>query len=243
MRRFRVGKLAPDDDGLLRAEPGVHRHLRVLRSTPGEVVCLFDGAGAEVEAEIVTIDERGTLLRLLGPLLRRVESELDSCLVQAVPARSSRMETIVRQATELGVRRVVPVIAERSQQARASTAALERRAERWRRVADAAAEQSQRIRVPLIDSPVPFTGVPWPSLPRPLFIADAETRASDDSPPAAAVTVLVGPEGGWTPGEIESAVAEGARRLYLGPRVLRSDTAGAVALALFQYRWGDLGSS
>jgi 16S rRNA (uracil1498-N3)-methyltransferase len=240
VRRFRVGSLEPDDAGLLHVEPAVWRHLRVLRSTRGDVVCLFDGFGGEVEAEIVAIDDLGASLRPLGSIHRQVESELDSCLVQAVPARWTRMDTIVRQVTEIGVRRVVPVLAERSQQARASAAALERRTERWRRVADAAAEQSRRTRVPAIDAPVPFKSLAWTSLPRPMFVANVGAMASDDVPPAKAVTILVGPEGGWSGEEIERATAQGAYTLYLGPRVLRADTAGAVALALFQYRWGDL---
>ncbi len=254
MRRFRVGSIDADEAGELRVDADVHRHLQVLRLQPGAVVHLFDGRGGEVEAQITDLGDAGASLRLVRLLERRVESSLDSCLVQAVPARAARMETIVRQVTEVGVRRIVPVIAERSQQKRVTPAALERRAERWRRVADAAAEQSGRTRVPVVDSPAALEKLSWEGLPRPLFIAEvgaaeaatlSGTRAPavaeiDAEPAADAVTVLIGPEGGWSPGEIETAVEQSARMLSLGPRVLRADTAGTVALSLFQYLWGDL---
>jgi 16S rRNA (uracil1498-N3)-methyltransferase len=242
VRRFRVDSLAPGEDGLLRVDAGVHRHLRVLRLRPGDVVNLFDGSGGEVVASVATIDDDGTALRLTGSLDRRVESPLDSCLVQAIPARSSRMETIVRQLTELGIRRIAPVIAERSQKARLGAAALDRRAHRWRRVANAAAEQSGRSRVPAIDDVVSLADLSWESLPRPIFIADVGSSSARRPRTADAFSVLVGPEGGWSAAEVEAATAAGASPLSLGPRTLRADTAGAVAMTIFQFLWGDLDS-
>lgn len=266
LRRFRIGSLEPDEAGLLHADAGVHRHLRVLRLAPGDVVYLFDGGGGEVEAQIAVLDDARASLRPIAAVERGVESWLDSCLVQAVPLRSSRMETIVRQVTELGVRRIVPVIGERSRRPGGDAASLERKLRRWRRVADAAAEQSRRTRVPDIDAPLPLQELAWEGLPRPMFIAepgttrpghddagDAESTAArgdgvestgsqwaDAAGAAGSVTVLVGPEGGWSDDEITAAMHEGASALSLGPRVLRADTAGVVALSVFQYLWGDL---
>lgn len=251
-RRFRV-------DAVLEAgreiDPGtaVHHHLRVLRVAAGDIVYLFDGHGAEARAEVLAIDEAGARLKVGEPVTREVESDLDSCLVQAVPVRTPRMETIVRQVTELGVNRIVPVLADRSPPARARPAAWQRKAERWRRIAAAAAEQCGRTWVPSIDDPCRFAELDWDGLPRPLFIAQPAadrdagyegghaTGQRSEREPSTAVTVMVGPEGGWTDTEIEAVRARGGTSLRLGPRVLRADTAGVVAITLLQYLWGDLG--
>jgi 16S rRNA (uracil1498-N3)-methyltransferase len=247
-RRFRVATVEPGADGTLDPSAEVQRHLSVLRAAVGDVVFLFDGDGAEVRAEVVTRSDGEYALRVLGRERRDIESPLDTCLVQAIPARMTRMETIVRQVTELGVQRVVPVLALRSQPGKANPAALERKVGRWRRVADAAAEQSGRNRVPLIDSPCAFSDIAWETLPQPLYITDpvATEPASDalaaigtEAGTGDAATVMVGPEGGWTDDEIETARTHGAAALRLGPRVLRADTAGVVAVTLLQYLWGD----
>jgi 16S rRNA (uracil1498-N3)-methyltransferase len=248
-----VETIEPDSQGVIDPGDGVHRHLRVLRAAAGEIVFLFDGRGKEVEAEITAIDDDAATLRVLGEVRAGVESRLDTCLVQAIPVRSGRMETIVRQATELGVHRIVPVIGQRSRQSKSKDAAQQRRAERWRRVADSAAEQCGRTRVPLIDSPCRFDELSWETLPRPLLIADpgasVAARGTHDGTPAGtldaratatAATVLVGPEGGWTGAEVEAVLTLGGETLQLGPRELRADSAGVVAITLLQYLWGDL---
>lgn len=249
-RRFRVAALDANAEGVLDPGPDVLRHLRVLRATVGDEVYLFDGRGEEVRAAITRLDGDAVRVRVIDRVLRDVESPLTTCLVQAVPARAARMETIVRQSTELGVGRVVPVFARRSQHSKASTASRRRLAQRWRRIADSAAEQCGRTRVPDIDDPAPYAELDWTGLPRPLLLAhpsagskrsvDARGLADGDRPDG--VTLLVGPEGGWSDDEVEAATAHGAVLLQLGPRVLRADSAGTVALAVLQYLWGDLDS-
>jgi 16S rRNA (uracil1498-N3)-methyltransferase len=251
-RRFRVESIELDSQGVIDPGNGVHGHLRALRAAAGDVVFLFDGRGGEVEAEITAIDDDGATLRVISEVQAGRESDLDSCLVQAIPARSGRMETIVRQVTELGVCRIVPVIAQRSQQSKGEPAALERKADRWRRIADAAAEQSHRTRVPVIDRPCRFDGLAWETLPRPLFIMEPGAGGTvvgpgqgaaavfDAASVPAAATVMVGPEGGWTVAEVDGVTSRGGSILQLGSRVLRADTAGVVAITLFQYLWGDL---
>lgn len=247
-RRFRVAALDADADGVLDPGPHVLRHLRVLRAAVGDEIYLFDGRGEELRAVITRLDGDALRVRVIDRVLRDVESPLTTCLVQAVPARAARMETIVRQSTELGVGRIVPVITRRSQQARASASRRRRLAQRWRRIADSAAEQCGRSRVPGIDDPAPYADLDWEGLPRPLLLthpaADGgespDTRALAGGKRPSGATVLVGPEGGWSDDEIEIAVAHGAAALRLGPRVLRADSAGPVALAVLQYLWGDL---
>lgn len=225
----------------------------MLRAVAGDIVFLFDGRGGEIEAEITAIDDEAVALRVIGEAEAGWESSLDTCLVQAIPARSGRMETVVRQVTELGVCRIVPVIAQRSRRAKNEPVALERKVDRWRRVADGAAEQCGRTRVPLIDKPCRFDEIVWETLPRPLLIADPSASCAvlsdhdgkgegrlDARPAVTAATVLVGPEGGWTGAEVDAVLARGGETLQLGPRQLRADSAGVVAITLLQYFWGDL---
>jgi len=182
-RRFRIERLEAAEDGFLEVTGGPVRHLEVLRAKPGDTVIVFDGRGREAEAELVEIGVDRARLLLRRDIQRSVESPLRCCLVQAVPARAPRMDTIVRQATELGVDRIVPVFAERSQHPKGQQKGAERKAERWRRIADAAAEQSQRRLVPDIDAPCRFAELPWPTLPRPMFIGDP---SPPDEPPVEA---------------------------------------------------------
>jgi 16S rRNA (uracil1498-N3)-methyltransferase len=255
-RRFRVANLEAGAAGVVELGAAVVRHLRVLRAAPGDRVRLFDGEGREVEAELVELADHAARARILGAgAAARTESPLRCWLVQALPVRQARMDTIVRQITELGVSRIVPVIAERSQGGRLGVAALQRRTDRWRRIADAAAEQCGRARVPQIDAPCRYDDLDWEGLPRPLFIATPEpaepaAAAADrttiaatgaaGATGAAAVTLMVGPEGGWSDAELATAAGREALPIGLGPRILRADTASVVAVALLQHRLGDL---
>lgn len=238
-RRFRVDSVEPDAAGLIDLG-AVRHHLEVLRAAVGDVVYLFDGRGTEVEAEIRAFDTSGVSAAVRTRVTYESESDLECWLVQALPARPARMDSIVRQVTELGVDRIVPVVAERSQQTKASVTAMQRRTERWGRIAEAAAEQSRRTRVPDIEVPCAFGELEWECLPRPIFIADPGASPVARDPAQVAISVLVGPEGGWTQPEVSTALAAGAQSFGLGPRVLRSDTAGVVAVTLFQALWGDL---
>jgi 16S rRNA (uracil1498-N3)-methyltransferase len=255
-RRFRVGSLDAGAAGIVELGAAVVRHLRVLRTAPGEHVRLFDGEGREVEAEVVELGDHAGRARILeARAAASAESPLRCWVVQALPVRQARMDTIVRQLTELGVSRIVPTLAERSQGGRLGAAALRRRTDRWRRIADAAAEQCGRARVAEIDAPCRYDDLDWDGLPRPLFIATpepAERAAAADRTTiaatgvaagvagAAAVTLMVGPEGGWSDAELATAARRGASQMGLGPRILRADTASVVAVALLQHRLGDL---
>lgn len=264
-RRLRVSAEA------LRRDPveivdGALRHLKVLRLSPGDRVALFDGAGTEVEAELLEVGPERALARAGGRIEHDVEADLDVVVVQAVPVRLQRLDPVVRQLTELGVRAFVPVV---SRHGRGTVATVEGRLDRWRRIADSAAEQCGRRRVMAIAGSGVFDEIPWEDLPRPLLILDpgadpgalepvlqagpeagergpgpgeGGSPAIPGVPGAPGVTLLVGPEGGWSPEELATARGgHGAIPVGLGPRVLRADTAGVVAATVVLHRWGDLG--
>jgi len=234
-----MNSVKPDANGHIDLST-IRQHLEVVRVGVGDLIYLFDGRGMEVEAEISVFDGRAALASVHKQVTRDTESPLECWLIQAIPVRIARMDTIVRQVTELGVYRVVPVFAERSQQANAKPAATRRRADRWGRIAEAAAEQSCRTHVPEIDAPCAFDDLDWECFPRPMFIAEPGKPPVPRVPVTSAVSLLIGPEGGWAEREISAALSSGAQPFGLGSRVLRADTAGVVAMTVFQSLWGDL---
>jgi 16S rRNA (uracil1498-N3)-methyltransferase len=162
--------------------------------------------------------------------------------------KGDKMETIVRMATELGVARVQPALTERTiVQLEASR--WRERARRWQRVAKEATKQCGRAVVPEVDVPQPLgtcldaLGAPAPRELRVCVWEGASAplaAALDAAEGATRVHVLVGPEGGLAVPEVEAARRAGFGIASLGPRVLRTETAGAVVIALLQYRLGDL---
>jgi 16S rRNA (uracil1498-N3)-methyltransferase len=214
-----------------------HHVARVLRLARGESLALFDGRGSEWRATLVETSGRTVRVRLAEPIdAPAVEPALEVALYQAL-LKPERMDWVIQKATELGVSAVRAFPSERSEGARAA------RVERWRRIAVEACKQSGRRTLP---AACPVPGLPAPEAGCPGWILD----------PAAALPVgrmlagrradrlwlATGPEGGFSGEEVGRATGAGWIPVSLGPRVLRAETAGLVALALVMHRWGDLGA-
>jgi 16S rRNA (uracil1498-N3)-methyltransferase len=244
MRRFTI---APEriTGGRVTFDANESRHLsRVLRLRPGDTVIATDGAGSDYTVRLDSVGAAATG-RVLGVAARDAESPLAVTLVQAVP-KGDRMEAIVRAATELGVARVLPALSARTV-VRLDAAAWRERARRWQRVAREAAKQCRRAVVPDVEEPralaerLPLAKTAdlalcfWEGEGPPL-----ERALATAGTPRAAV-LLVGPEGGLDPGEVAAARAQGWTAVSLGPRILRTETAGPAMLAVLQARFGDLG--
>jgi 16S rRNA (uracil1498-N3)-methyltransferase len=157
------------------------------------------------------------------------------------------MEAIVRAATELGVARICPVLAERTV-VRLEPARWRERARRWQRVAREATKQCGRAVIPVVDAPrrLPewLEDLPHGELAICLWEGAAPPLAAALAAPQTVpsrILLLVGPEGGLTPVEVDAARAYGMAVASLGPRTLRTETAGLAALAIVQSRWGDVG--
>ncbi len=214
---------------------------RVLRVSAGDELVLFDGVGGEAPARVVAV--RGDTVEVEQAPLAAAdrESPLRLTLVQGI-SRGERMDLVVQKATELGVCRLVPVLTERSV-VKLDAGQAAKRLQHWQGIAAAACEQSGRTRLPAID-PV-TTLARWLAVagataePRYLLHPGSRQRIRD-LPPSTAATLLIGPEGGLSPGERERALASGFTELSLGPRVLRTETAALAALAILQATAGDL---
>lgn len=219
-------------------EPVTHHAVRVLRLRDGDCIVLFNGRGGEFAAS-VRLDGKRAAARVerFDPVER--ESPLNLTLVQAWVA-AEKLDWIVEKATELGVARVVLAPAERSV-VRLQGERRERRLAHLRRIAVAACEQCGRNRVPdVIAAETLAAALGASGSAEKLILAPETETALAPAAPAAPTALLVGPEGGFTPQEIAAACRLGCRPVRLGPRVLRTETAGLAALATLQALRGDL---
>jgi 16S rRNA (uracil1498-N3)-methyltransferase len=193
-----------------------HHLTRVLRARDGEVVSLADGAGAWRRGVVA-----GGAVEATGEVLRPPPARPTITIVMAV-AKGDRPEWAVQKLTELGVDRIVPLVTARSV-VRWDEARAARHLTRWRLVARQAAMQSRALRLPVIDEPVGFAELVAGDRTG-LVLAEPGGGAPDLTRP----TVLIGPEGGWTPEEL----AVGFPHVGLLPTVLRTETAAVVAATL-----------
>jgi 16S rRNA (uracil1498-N3)-methyltransferase len=220
-------------------QAGLHLS-RVLRLDAGAALTLFDGTGGEYQGTLER-DGRKFWARVGAHDPVERESPLDITLLQGV-ARGERMDLIVQKATELGVARIVPVLAERTV-VRVDAGQRARKLGHWQAVAVAACEQCGRNRVPEVSSPLAL-GDAIAALPadsrRCLLAADAgEPLAAVVSGAPASIALLIGPEGGLADNERRFAAANGFGAYRIGPRILRTETAGLAALAALQTLGGD----
>ena len=244
MRRFAI---APEriDGRLVTFDRAETRHMaRVLRLGPGDLVLAADGQGREYTVRIETLGAvaTGTVLDVAH---RRTESPVALTLVQGI-ARGDTMEAIVRAATELGVSRIVPAITARTVVDLAEDRGRAR-ATRWQRICREAAKQCGRAVTPEVTTPRPLADALealergdlqiclWEEERRPL---GSVLRGAPDG--ARVVALLVGPEGGLTPAEVDHARGLGWEVASLGPRILRTETASLAAITVIEAVLGDL---
>ena len=217
------------------------QHLvRVLRLQPGDAFVIFNGDGGEYGAQVVSAGKRDCVARIGQRREPAVESPLATHLGQ-VMSKGDRLEYAVQKAVELGVTTITLLSSERCE-IRLDGERQDKKVQHLQNVAIHAAEQSGRVRVPVVRGPLPLAA--W------LAETDAALRlvlhpgeATTAALPAqcASAALLVGPEGGFSAAEVQAATARGFLALALGPRVLRTETAPAAALALLQARYGDWG--
>lgn len=235
------GPLESNTEVVLENEQSHYIH-RVLRLRPGDELTVFDGRGGEYPARIAAASKTSITVALGAHVERESESPLAVDLVQGI-GRGDRMDVVVQKSTELGIRRITPVIT-RYSVVRLDAKRGEKRMRHWIGIARSACEQCGRNRVPSIDAPRPFAD--WLTASRDdgklrlvLEPTATSTFAACESPPSA-VELLVGPEGGFSGTELEAAVAAGFTACAFGPRTLRTETAALAAIAVLQARWGDL---
>lgn len=241
MRTIRVFTEQPLSPGReVELEPGPARHLvRVLRQHRGQRLALFNGDGFEYFATI-TATGPGDRCSVAVEAQRgvQVESPLHITLVQAV-VRGDRMDYSIQKACELGVSAIQPVFTERTE-VRLEGKRAEKRRRHWQQVAVAACEQSGRVRVPAVEAPTALAALVWPAG-RLLHLDPLAERSLGriEALGTDGVVLLIGPEGGLTEPETAWLERQGSSGVRLGPRILRTETAGPAAIAALQTAFGD----
>jgi len=215
---------------------------RVLRLKRGEALSVFNGDDGEWHAVIEKLGKSNVELRVGAGIENDNESPLKVHLVQGI-SRGERMDFVVQKATELGVKRITPVLTDYGVVKLAGPRADKRRAH-WQRIAESACEQCGRVRPPLVDAPVELNT--WFGLGESvdsteLILAPGAGQAlADVDAPDQKLCLLIGPEGGFSEREYEDASIAGFEPVSIGPRILRTETAAVAALAIAQSRWGDV---
>lgn len=226
----------PGDATEVRLEGREYHHaVRVRRLRLGEAVEVIDPAGRCHTARVESIEKDAVVLTLTGSAPSR-ESRLELTLAQAL-IKPDNFELVLQKGTELGVTRFIPVISERVE-VRAER--VEKRHDRWLRIIEEAVKQSGRSVMPELLEPTRFSTI----LDREgeKVILDADAPRGSFNPDDRAVTLLIGPEGGFTEDEITLAKSRGCRSLGLGPRRMRAETAAIASVTLAQFVLGDLHS-
>ncbi|HEX9859559.1 MAG TPA: 16S rRNA (uracil(1498)-N(3))-methyltransferase [Nitrospirota bacterium] len=226
-------------------ESDARRLLRVLRMGPGDAVTLFDGA-TEYSSRITSIGTKSAILEILESTVTASEPRLEITLGQGLP-KGEKLEWVVQKAVELGVGTVVPVVMDRSVK-RPDESGRGVRHDRLARIATEAAQQSGRTRVPEVAAQTGLAGfldiVADAGL-KLVFYEGSKTSSLREILHSAngvkSVAVLVGPEGGLTGDEVMLAVSRGFVAAGIGPRILRTETAGLAALSIIQFELGDIG--
>ena len=218
-----------------------HHLTNVLRLAVGDEVAVFDGEGHEWRGRVASSGRRAATIELDAAVTPVPEPPVRVTLAMAM-LKGDQMDAVVRDATALGVSAILPIDSAHvavPARARKSEAAIDR----WRRVAIAAAKQSQRAVVPAIASVTSFNSAVEAAAGSAVYLcleparaASVASNADDRQPPSA--YLCVGPEGGWSDEEVAVAMRHGARPLVFGPRTLRADLAPLVALSALWTRWG-----
>jgi 16S rRNA (uracil1498-N3)-methyltransferase len=218
-----------------------HHLIRVLRARQGEMVTLFNGDGHEYLAEILDENPKHSQLQVKQKTKVDNESSLHITLLQGI-SRGDRMDTCIQKSIELGVHSIIPLLCQRTG-ANLKGERAEKKSTHWQQIAISACEQSGRCIVPDIQPAINFSqGLQAIDSKHKLILAPgAANSISTIVRPEKEVYILIGPEGGFTQEEIEQAIGHGFTAISLGPRILRTETAGPACIAIAQALWGDLG--
>ena len=224
------------------------RHIsKSLRLQVGDKISVADGLNKKYIVEISKIEEKLVLGKVKTKFETEVEPEVKVTLLQGLP-KSKKMDLIVRKCTELGIDKVIPMETKRSV-VKLKPSKAKRRQKRWQKIAKEAAKQSGRAKIPEVGELIDFADLekiidnyevvflPWEEedgLALKNSLKKLETKPDN-------ILVIIGPEGGFAAKEVAEAKELGAKAVTLGPRILRTETAGFATLSMILYELGDLG--
>lgn len=223
----------------------VNHITRVLRLKEGDQIEVCDGHGYDYRAQITKIEKQQVFCNLLSKVSATTEPELKVTLFQALP-KASKMEYIIQKTTELGISKIVPCNLSRCV-ARLDEKSASKKIERWQKIAEAAAKQCGRGKIPEIASLMEFKDAVAQMKQADLYFTPYECEEQNCLKPVlqsvkepGTVSFMIGPEGGFDPAEINLIQENEILPVTLGKRILRTETAGEAVLAMIMYEIGDI---
>lgn len=239
IRSYIDAPLAPGAELALPETIGNHI-VRVLRLKTGDAFNLFNGDGNDYPAEITAIDKKGATARILSCHAVNTESPLNIHLYQSI-ARGEKMDWILQKATELGVAAFTPMVSDRTE-VKLDSERSDKKLNHWLGVIRSACEQSGRACLPAVHAPVSINQLNGAVKLDQAYYLDPEAADGINGlvlDTASDLTLAIGPEGGFSERDIRLLQTAGFKGLRIGPRVLRTETAGIAAIAALQSRFGD----
>ena len=236
MRRFFAESMDMGEDTVIITGDEARHIETVLRMKPGDRVLLINGEGTECEAEIVSCSDGAVSLNILERQIAASEPSVHVTLFQCLP-KQGKMELIIQKCVELGVYGVVPTIAKRCV---VKIDGKDGKLIRWNKVSKEAAKQCGRAFVPAVSAPLKLETADFSSYDTVLIPYENEGETSlkavlKSRTGMENIAVIIGPEGGFEPAEVERIIDRGGIAVSLGPRILRTETAGMACLAQIMY--------
>lgn len=247
MNRFYVDRDRIQGDWVRIDGEDVKHITKVLRLRSGDGVVVCDGQNTDYNGVIDNIGKDQVRVRLDKAVPTGTEANIKITLYQAV-AKGTKMDLVIQKGTELGVVRFVPVITSRTVVKLQNKRDASKKVDRWQRIAMEAAKQSHRGRIPLVETAMEYTAAVQDMQNKDLALLPHTGENSRDirSIPGQrgdydSIAVMIGPEGGFENSEIQRAQDMGVTTVKMGPRIMRTETAGIAVTAVLMYRFGDLG--
>lgn len=220
------------------------KHIKnVLRLRCNDIITLCDGAGTDYTVRIEKFESNLIYTDIMEKRKNMTEPPVEVVLFQGIP-KSDKMDLIVQKSVELGISRIIPVITERTVVVLRTEKDKETKIKRWQRIAMEAAKQSNRGIIPKVDLPLDFKKALESSAQMDLGIIPYEKENAKSLKDALknfnarSIAVFIGPEGGFSEKEMDEAANAGLISVTLGPRILRTETAGIAVLSVVMYEFG-----
>lgn len=232
------------DDHIVTLKDDNARHIgNVLRGKPGDVITVCDGEGMDYQCEIIAVSKKEVTAKIIDIFSNENEPDIKITLYQALP-KSDKMELVIQKCIEIGVDRIVPVSTEHT------VVKLEgkedKKLARWNKIAESAAKQCGRGKIPKVDKITDFKTAVTGSAELDGAIIPYEKERENTIKSfvknfrGKSIGIFIGPEGGFSHGEMEYALSKGVASVTLGKRILRTETAGLVASVILLYELEDL---
>ncbi|AKL95801.1 ribosomal RNA small subunit methyltransferase E [Clostridium aceticum] len=222
---------------------------KVLRLSTGDLLEVCDGEKYEYIGKIKNISKQEVLLSIEDQMPLKTEAPIEVILYQSIP-KATKMELIIQKTTEMGIKSIVPIITNRTVVQFKDDKDKEKKVDRWQKIAIEAAKQSKRGRIPHVESPISLKEALQQAQENDLNMIAYEREVvqgikglltSLDTKNIKKIGIWIGPEGGFEEGEIDLVKDKNVHSVTLGPRILRTETAGFTVLSIMMYELGDLG--